>query len=109
MKNWFINLVTKFIIALFVLSVGLLIWKWRALPPQVPIWYSRPWGASQLASPFWLLILPVASILLYAINYAISISITSEYLLFTQMLFLSSLIVSILSFVDLVKILFLIT
>ena len=107
--NWFINLVNKFILALFVLSICILIWKWRSLPPQVPIWYSRPWGESQLTSPYWLLILPITSILLYAINVFISVAITSEYLIFTQMLFLSSLMVSVLSFVDLLKILFLIT
>lgn len=107
--NWFLNLVHKFILALFVLSIGILIWKWRALPPLVPIWYSRPWGASQLASPYWLLILPLASIAFYAVDLLVSIYVTSEYLIFTQILFLSSLIVSVLSFVALLKIIFLVT
>lgn len=107
--NWFIGLVHKFILILFVLSVGLLLWRWRMLPPLVPLWYSRPWGTDQLASPYWLLILPMASLILYAINFLVSMYVTAEYLIFTQMLFLSSLVVSTLSFIALIKILFLIT
>lgn len=31
---------------------------WKLLPPEVPLWYSRPWGQAQLAGPAWLLVLP---------------------------------------------------
>lgn len=108
-SNWFISLTHKFILGLFILSVAILLWRWRMLPPMVPLWYSRPWGTDQLASPYWLLVLPVSSVLLYGINFLIGMYVTAEYLIFTQMLFLSSLIVSILSFVALVKILFLVS
>lgn len=107
--NWLIGLVHKFVLLLFVLSVGFLLWRWPMLPPLVPLWYSRPWGADQLAHPFWLFLLPLASILWYGVNFLVSIYITAEYLIFTQMLFLSSLLVSVLSFLALVKILFLVT
>ncbi len=108
-KNWLISIVHKFVIVLFILSVGLLVWRFPELPPSVPIWFSRPWGEDQLASPYWLVLLPASSIVWYGIDLLIGIYITAEYLIFTQMLFLSSLIVSILSFVTLVKILFLVT
>ncbi len=108
-RNWFVGLVHKFVLALFVLSVAMLIWRWQSLPPQVPLWFSRPWGADQLASPYWLFLLPITGIALYGINVFISAYLMTDYLLFTQMLFLSSLIVNILSFFSLIKILFLIT
>ena len=107
--NWFISLVHKFILIFFVLSMGLLLWRWRMLPPLVPLWYSRPWGTDQLASPYWLLVLPISSLILYAVNFLTSMYVIGEYLIFTQMLFLSSLVVSTLSFVALIKILFLVT
>lgn len=107
-SNWFISLTNKFVLVLFVLSLGLLVWQWHSLPPLVPLWYSRPWGADQLASPFLLLVLPLSSLVLYAVNIFVSTYVTAEYLIFTQMLFLSSLIVSLLSFVAILKILFLI-
>ena len=34
------------------LFVGLLFGK--MLPPTIPLFYSRPWGEEQLASPIWL-------------------------------------------------------
>ena len=108
-SNWFVSLVQKIVLSLFLISIGLLVWRWRMLPPLVPLWYSRPWGADQLASPYWLFILPVASLILYGISFVASMYVTAEYLIFTQMLFLSSLLVSILSFVSLIKIIFLIT
>lgn len=107
--NWLINVVHKFVIALFILSVGLLIWRFPVLPPEVPLWFSRPWGADQLASHYWLILLPVSGIFWYGINLLIGIYVTTEYLIFTQMLFLSSLIVSLLSFITLIKILFLVS
>ena len=108
-KNWLISSVHKFVIGLFILSIGLLIWRFPVLPPQVPLWFSRPWGEDQLASPYWLLLLPVSSIVWYGIDFLTGIYVTAEYLIFTQMLFLSALIVSLLSFITLIKILFLVS
>ncbi len=107
--NWLINLVNKFVFLLILFSLVVLALRWSSLPPLVPLWYSRPWGADQLAHPFWLFLLPVSGLLVHAINFFITIYFTLEYLTFTQMLFLASLIVNILSFVTLIKILFLIT
>lgn len=33
----------------------------KNLPPQVPLFYSRPWGESQLADPKALLVIPVTA------------------------------------------------
>lgn len=43
---------------LIAIALGLLGWWVRRLPPQVPLFYSRPWGEAQLASPWWLFFLP---------------------------------------------------
>ena len=107
--NWIVSLSHKFVLICFVLSLGILLLRWGLLPPMVPLWYSRPWGADQMTEPYWLFLLPAASIFLYIINVLVSIYFTAEYLIFTQMLFLSSLIVSLLSFIALVKIVFLVT
>jgi hypothetical protein len=108
-KNWVIDITNKFVLVLFTLSIILVIWRWNLLPPSVPIWYSRPWGADQLAHPLWLFMFPVASLVCYVLNRALSIYLISEHLIFTQILFISSLFVSVLSFVAVVKILFLVT
>jgi hypothetical protein len=107
--NWLISVVRKFVVILFILSAGFLVWRFPLLPPEVPLWFSHPWGADQLASPYWLVLLPVSSLIWYGIDLAISMYVTTEYLIFTQILFLSSLIVSLLSFITIIKILFLVS
>jgi len=41
-----------------VVTVGLLLIYHRGFPPEVPLWYSLPWGQDQLAAPVWLWLLP---------------------------------------------------
>ncbi len=43
------------------------------LPPQVPLFYSQPWGEPQLASPGLLFLLPGFSFLFFLLNSTISI------------------------------------
>ncbi len=106
-SNWIITIVNKLVFLLFVSSIVLILWRWRQLPPQVPLFYSRPWGADQLAHPLWLFLLPLGSLFWYGANSLIAIYITHEYLVFMQTLYLTSLITSLLSFVTLFNILFL--
>jgi hypothetical protein len=108
-NNWIILMTGRMVIALTIASLICIIALWTRLPSMVPLWFSRPWGTDQLAHPLWLFILPISSILLYFMNLAISTFLTAEYLIFTQISSLTSLLVSFLSFVALVKILFLIT
>ena len=46
------------LIVLIVFSVANVAIMMRKLPPQIPLWLSRPWGESQLAAPYWLWLLP---------------------------------------------------
>jgi hypothetical protein len=108
-SNWIIQTVHKCIIFLTVLSLGLIAWRWRTMPPLIPLWYSKPWGSDQLANPFFIFILPLGCLTLYGINTLISIYVTAEYLVFTQILFLTSLLINFLAFITLIKILFLVT
>jgi hypothetical protein len=103
--NWLIRAVNRVVLVLNIASVICIAAFWNRLPPLIPLWYSKPWGADQLAHPLWLIILPAGSILLYFLNLGVTIFFTAEYLIFTQVAFLTSLLVSLLSFVALIKIL----
>lgn len=107
--NWLIRLVGRAVLFLNAAAALVILIRFTKLPPLVPLWYSHPWGTDQLATPLWLFILPVGSIFLHSINLAISVFFTAEYLVFTQMIFLTSFLVSLLSFITLIKIVFLIT
>jgi hypothetical protein len=108
-KNWIIHNVPICVFACVLIGLILIAWKWTSLPPKIPIWYSRPWGASELGSPVWLFLFPIVGLVCYFINLGISMYLMGEYLIFTQILFLSSMLVNILSLVALIKIVFVIT
>lgn len=62
--NWALNLALVAIIS-SVIFLGL---SWPKLPPQVPLFYSLPWGKEQLAPPVLLWFLPASSSVLVVIN-----------------------------------------
>jgi len=107
-QNWIIALVNKFVLLCTTISLIVFVWAWQRLPLQIPLWYSLPWGEDRLVSPLYLLILPFGALVWYIIGFAIALKLIREYLVFTQMLFISSLIVIILSNITLVSIIFLV-
>lgn len=53
---------------LLALQVGLLLWWGRELPPEVPLFYGRPWGAAMLASGSGLWLLPLSAVGIAGLN-----------------------------------------
>jgi len=49
-------------------SLGLLGFFWRKFPPEVPLFYSRPWGEEILTSSLSLLFLPLMIVLVSLLN-----------------------------------------
>jgi len=88
------------------LFIGL---KWRALPPQIPLFYSRPWGEDQLAGKEMVLLLPTASFGISLINEILSrVFFKKRGVFFEKISFCSSFLVSILACISLIKIIFLV-
>lgn len=82
---------------------------WRTLPPQIPLFYSRPWGKEQLASPSGLIILPLLSLVVFSINSILSSFIFKEEKFISMLLTLTSGVFGLLCFLTLIKIVILIT
>lgn len=108
-SNWITNVSIKFGIFFLVGSLLFIALRWTTLPPFVPLWYSKPWGTDQLAHPAWLLLLPLGSAVWYILDLFVIAYLGNRYRIFTQTLFLSAFLVSFLSFITLIKILFLVT
>ncbi|MCJ7826316.1 hypothetical protein MUP56_01725 [Patescibacteria group bacterium] len=108
-KNTIILWSSRMTVLLIFSCLTLLLMSWNKLPTQVPLWYSKPWGADRLAPPLYLFLLPSASFGWYIINSLISVHVTKDHLVFSQILFLSSLLVSIFSFVTLGMIIWIIS
>lgn len=93
------------------LSIGttvLILFFFSQLPPQIPLYYSRPWGEDQLTQPLYLFLLPMGSLVWYIIT-AILITVeTYQYRVFAQLLFIFSALVSLFSTYTVIMILILV-
>ncbi|MCW1949181.1 MAG: hypothetical protein KIH89_001900 [Candidatus Shapirobacteria bacterium] len=94
---------------LICLQIGILSWKFTLLPPQVPLYYSLPWGDSQLANNSSLFMLPTISIVILFIDSLFSVSFFKNLPLLSRLSVTTSLLVSFLITITLFKIIFLIS
>jgi len=63
-RRWILILNIFFILA----TAITLVFAYSHLPPQVPLFYSRPWGEKQLVAPVFLVILPILSFFIFLLN-----------------------------------------
>jgi len=90
-------------ILLFLGMVGFFLINYQQLPPQVPIFYSRPWGKEQLAPPLALLILPAMSLFVLGLNLFLA-SFLEEYPFLAQIFIWTAVLFSFLAFFTLIRI-----
>ena len=88
----------------FLISVGLLAWQYRSLPPQVPLFYSRPWGEAQLTTPAGLMLLPGAILVVLLINGFLSGVVFVRYKLLARMLLIGAALTGFLATFSLMRI-----
>jgi hypothetical protein len=93
----------------FILQSGLLVVFWGKLPPQGPLFYSRPWGERQLATPQGYLILPLVSVLVLTVNLILSSLFPKQEKLISQLLMLFAAVFGFLCLFTLSKVIWLIT
>lgn len=86
-----------------------LVWGLRLLPPKVPLWYSKPWGEERLASPLFLLLPIATAIAVYCINRAVIAKSAHNHPMFARVLSLTSVLISVLSAVIVIRIVTLIS
>lgn len=91
------------ILAIIALEVILIITS--KLPPEVPLWYSKPWSLSRLSHPLWLYLIPFSSFLiLIGNNFLANLTNRLEKLL-PKIVSLAGLITISLGFISLIQIL----
>src|SRR3990172_6215750 len=59
-------------------QVSLILVSWGKLPPELPLFYSRPWGEAILASPLFLWILPTVAAFLTIANFSIGFGLITN-------------------------------
>ena len=81
---------------------------WKVLPPKVPLWYSKPWGEERLASPFFLILPLATAALIYFGNLILISRSATEHPMFARILLLSSVVVSMLALMIVLRVVLLI-
>ena len=95
------------------LQILLILFFWRKLPPEIPLFYSRPWGEEQLANSWSLFILPSLTIIVFLINFSFSYLVKKyfpekEEKLLLKILEVTNIFFSISCLITLIKIVFLV-
>jgi len=93
-------------ISLFLLAAQILIIIsiWRFLPPEIPLFYSRPWGKDQLVNSPGIIVLPIICLVVFFANMVVAQLATKEETLVKKMLAITSLIFSFLILISLIQI-----
>lgn len=82
---------------LILFQCAVLLVKFNDLPPQIPLYYSEPWGESQLSSVTSIFILPALSIAVLLVNNLLAVFFLKSTQLLSRLLVIVSLIFSLLS------------
>lgn len=89
-------------------SIIFLLIFWLRLPPEVPLFYSRPWGQEQLANPIFLWLPPALAGLTILVN-SILVSFFGENQFLKKALATSAVVVTLLAVITVVRIIFLVS
>lgn len=94
----------------FILAqLAFIVFKFNNLPGQLPLYYSLPWGESQLASASSLFLLPTFSIVLLLLDNFFASLFLKTIPLLSRLLITISLLFSIFAFITLFRIITLIS
>lgn len=97
------------VLVLASVGAGVIILRWGALPPELPLYYSLPWGEQQLASPYELLLLPIISLVFYFLNLLLAFLFAKENRLLYKILVFTAVFAYILLTYSLIRIVFRVT
>lgn len=95
-----------FILIIFFIVTG---WKWFLLPPQLPLFYSLPRSADQLATPVTVLILPLFAVIFSLINFYLALILYTKERLAAVILTVMATAASFLLLITFIKIVFLVS
>lgn len=99
----------RFTLLVLLFCTGMILWHWHKFPSQLPLFYSLPWGETQLASPIFLAGSLVGIFLLILCNYTLALIFLRSTAFYVRLVVVGSAIFSLLFGVSLLQIISLIT
>lgn len=92
-------------ILFIIFQVILIALYWRNLPPEIPLFYSKPWGSAMLTNLIFIWLIPALSFLFVFINFNIVIFFLRENKFLNRVLCVTSLLVAFSTFYGILRIL----
>lgn len=92
-------------ILFIIIQVSLIAFYWKRLPPEIPLFYSRPWGSSILAHMQFIWFIPSIAFFFVIVNYCIVIFFLQENKFLNRVLCVTSLLVGFTTFYGILRIL----
>lgn len=87
-------------------QAGLILASWGKLPPQIPLYYSRPWGEKMLSPAIFLWILPTLAAVSVVVNFFVAFFLTREDFFLLRILVVFALVVCLATLYDVFKIVY---
>lgn len=67
-QDKFFSWTIKISLFLIILQTAILFFFWKRIPPEVPFFYSRPWGEEQIAGKEFLFVAPFCLLVFTLVN-----------------------------------------
>jgi len=106
-RLWLEKAISKLIfasISLILLQIGIVVLSLPQLPPKVPLFYSLPWGESQLAPFPYLFLLPILSFSFLLLNTLLAVVFLEKKKFLSTCLTITSTLFSFFSLISLIEI-----
>ena len=105
----FIRLAMRAGVVLVLVQLGVLVFNLKSLPKEVPLFYSLPWGEKRLADFRFLSILPAFSFAIVLLNFLIARRLYDTERLLARIISSVAFVSTVLCFITLFEIIFVIT
>lgn len=92
-------------IGLVTIGINLIILAmiWSKMPPEVPLWYSRPYGETQLAAGWVLWLIPLTSLIISLTTIRLSGAVIEEDKFLAQMMTVASSLTTTMTLITIIK------
>lgn len=93
-------------IGLLAIGISLIILTvfWGKLPPEIPLWYSRPYGDNQLAASWTLWLIPLTNLIINLTTIRLSGTVIEEDKFLAQIMTIVSSLTTLMSLITIIKI-----
>jgi hypothetical protein len=105
LSNKSLKIIIQLIFVLLTLGTISIVVFWNKIPPQIPLFYNRPRGQQQLADKIIFPLLPLSNLVLVLINLRLASFYIRKELLLSQILVWTTLIITLLNFINTINIL----